>query len=64
MTRLSANQTSLIAGWCAGRDILADRVTASEVKAACDDLGIAHDGDFDLYDIKEVGVMVEDRNDD
>lgn len=60
MTRLSANQTALIAGWCAGRGILGDRVTADEVKAACRELGIENDGDFDLYDIKEVGAMVED----
>lgn len=61
MTRLSANQTALIAGWCAGREILGDRVTADEVKAACRELGIENDGDFDLYDIKEVGAMVEDN---
>ncbi|MEB2478116.1 hypothetical protein QMM96_22055 [Citrobacter freundii] len=61
MSRLTANQIALIAGWCAGRSILGDRVTASEVKAACLDLGIAHDGDFDLYDVKEVGAMVEDN---
>jgi len=63
MTRLSANQTALIAGWCAGREILGDRVTADEVKAACRELGIENDGDFDLYDIKEVGEMVKDSND-
>lgn len=62
MTRLTANQTALIADWCAGRGILGDRVTASEVKAACRELGIAHDGDFDLYDIKEVGAMVEQQS--
>ncbi|EIX6860549.1 hypothetical protein MKW06_001714 [Escherichia coli] len=62
MTRLSDNQIALIAGWCAGRGILGDQVTGCEVKAACCDLGIENNGDFDLYDIKEVGAMVEDQS--
>nr|WP_255255888.1 hypothetical protein [Pseudomonas fluorescens]CEK42584.1 hypothetical protein PQBR55_0205 [Pseudomonas fluorescens SBW25] len=39
--------------------MLSDRVTGSDVAAACKSLGIANDGDFDLYDVKEVGSLCE-----
>jgi hypothetical protein len=39
--------------------MLPDRVTGSDVAAACKSLDIAHDGDFDLYDVKEVGSLCE-----
>lgn len=58
MTRLTENQIALIAGWCSSRGIIGHRVTGGEVKAACRELGIANDGDFDLYDVKEIGVLV------
>lgn len=35
--------------------MLPDRITGSDVAAACKSLGIALDGDFNLYDVKEVG---------
>ncbi len=59
MTRLNSKQLRAIADWCREREIFPDRVTGSNVAAACKSLGIAHDGDFDLYDVMEVGSLCE-----
>ncbi|MEG8231503.1 hypothetical protein [Pseudomonas orientalis] len=59
MTRLTSKQLHDIADWCRERQMLSDRVTGSDVAAACKSLGIANDGDFDLYDVKEVGSLCE-----
>jgi len=59
MARLTSKQLHDIADWCRERQILPDRVTGSNVAAACKSLGIAHDGGFDLYDVKEVGSLCE-----
>lgn len=55
---LTANQIVLVADWCAVRGIIGYRVTAGEVKVACREPGITNDGDFDLYDVKEIGSLV------
>lgn len=39
--------------------MLPDRITGSDVGAACQSLGIAQDGDFDFYEIIEVGSLCE-----
>lgn len=39
--------------------MLPDRITGSDLVAACHALSIAQDGDFDLYDVKEVGSLCE-----
>lgn len=59
MTRLTFKQLNDVAEWCKERSILADRITGSDVAAACDSLGIQHDGKFDLYQIKDVGTLCE-----
>jgi len=59
MTRLTSKQLHDIADWCRERQLLSDRVIGSDLAAACKSLGIANDGDFDLYDVKEVGTLCE-----
>ena len=59
MTRLTSQQLHAIADWCRERSMLPDRITGSDVGAACRSLGIAQDGGFDLYEIKEVGLLCE-----
>lgn len=59
MTRLTSKQLHDIADWCRERQMLPDRITGSDVAAACQSLGITQDGDFDLYEIKEVGSLCE-----
>jgi len=39
--------------------MLPDRITGSDVAAACKSLGIPQDGDLDLYEVKEVGSLCE-----
>lgn len=59
MTKLNNAQLHQIAEWCAERGMLSDRITGSDVWAACRALSIANDGDFDLYQIKSIGEMIE-----
>lgn len=59
MTRLTSKQLHDIADWCRERHMLPDRVTGADVAAACQSLNIEHDGNFDLYDVKEVGSLCE-----
>ncbi|MFW0757734.1 hypothetical protein ACN1C3_23895 [Pseudomonas sp. H11T01] len=59
MTRLTGKQLHDIADWCRERQMLPDRITGSDVSAACRSLGIAQDGEFDLYEIKEIGSLCE-----
>lgn len=59
MTLLSTKHMYDIAEWCQDRGMLPDRITGSDVKAACTSLGIANDGDFDLYQVKEIGSLYE-----
>lgn len=58
MTKFSNSQLHDIAEWCSERGILPHRVTGEDVKAACDSLGFSNDGDFDLYQIKEIGDLM------
>lgn len=59
MTSLTTKQMYDVAEWCQDRGMIADRITGSDVKAACVSLGIANDGDFDLYQVKEIGSLCE-----
>lgn len=59
MTRLTTAQLHAIADWCRERQMLPDRITGSDVAAACKSLGIPQNGDLDLYDVKEVGSLCE-----
>lgn len=59
MTRLTSKQLHAVADWCRERQILPDRIDGSDVAAACRSLGIAQDGDFDLYEINEIGSLCE-----
>jgi hypothetical protein len=49
----------LIAEWCVERDIIPDRVTESEVRAACRSLGIKHRDYYDLYQVKEISELMK-----
>lgn len=58
-TRLTNKQLHEIADWCRERQMVPDRINGSDVAAACRSLGITQDGDFDLYEIKEIGLLCE-----
>jgi hypothetical protein len=57
MTRFTTKQLYDIAEWCQERQMLPDRITGGDVSAACNELGIPHDNDFDLYEVKEIGTL-------
>lgn len=59
MTMLTTKQMYDIAEWCQERGFIPDRITGSDVEAACLSLGISHDGNFDLYQVKEIGSLCE-----
>lgn len=59
MTRLTNKQMHDIADWCRERHMVPDRITGSDVRAACKSLGIQEDGDLDLYEVKEIGVLAK-----
>jgi hypothetical protein len=59
MTRFTTKQLYDIAEWCQERQMLPDCITGGDVSAACNELGIPHDNDFDLYEVKEIGTLYE-----
>ncbi|MGX9239392.1 MULTISPECIES: hypothetical protein [Pantoea] len=58
MERFTNAQLHRIAEWCVERDIIPDRVTESEVRAACRSLGIKHREHYDLYQLKEISELM------
>ncbi|BBL32294.1 hypothetical protein NB703_003464 [Pantoea ananatis] len=58
MERFTNAQLHRIAEWCVERDIIPDRVTESEVRAACRSLGIKHRDYYDLYQVKEISELM------
>lgn len=58
MERFTNAQLHRIAKWCVERDIIPDRVTESEVRAACRSLGIKHRDYYDLYQVKEISELM------
>ena len=60
MTRFTTKQLYQIAAWCSQRKMLPDRITGDAVKAACRSLGIENDGDYDLYQVKSIGKLMDD----
>ncbi|WP_394546704.1 hypothetical protein [Pantoea ananatis] len=58
MELFNNTELSLIAEWCVERDIIPDRVTESEVRAACRSLGIKHREHYDLYQLKEISELM------
>lgn len=58
-TRFTTKQLHEIADWCRERQMVPDLINGSDVAAACRSLGINQNGDFDLYEIKEIGSLCE-----
>jgi hypothetical protein len=46
-----------IAEWCEERGILSDRIDHATIKSACKSLSISEDGNFDNYQLKEIGNL-------
>ncbi|MCW0331140.1 MULTISPECIES: hypothetical protein [Pantoea] len=59
MERFTNAQLHHIAQWCVERDIIPDRLTRSEVDAACRSLGIRHREHYDLYQLKEISELMK-----
>lgn len=55
------SQVYIIAEWCAERDILGDRITYDEIKAACKSLNIEMPDRLSNNQIKDIGVLCDEQ---
>lgn len=60
MANLTTPQIHAIGDWCAERGMLAQRIDATDIKAACASLGIFLVGALSQYEVEAISDVCED----